>query len=98
MATVPHEPNAESLSFEDFKAVVKNDFRIANESRQASLRGRKEVLTGKAKFGIFGDGKEVAFLYLHFRSVDFLPAIQGFGCVRVVRIVHVEPASVAWNI
>lgn len=43
------------LSKED----VLNDFRIANESRQASLMGRREVLTGKAKFGIFGDGKEV---------------------------------------
>lgn len=36
-----------------------NDYRIANESRQASLLGRREVLTGKAKFGIFGDGKEI---------------------------------------
>ena len=36
-----------------------NDYKIAYESRQASLLGRKEVLTGKAKFGIFGDGKEV---------------------------------------
>ncbi len=43
------------LSKED----ILNDFRIANESRQASLMGRREVLTGKAKFGIFGDGKEV---------------------------------------
>lgn len=41
---------------------VLNDYRIANESRQASLIGRREVLTGKAKFGIFGDGKEVAQL------------------------------------
>lgn len=38
---------------------VLNDYRIAVESRQASLLGRREVLTGKAKFGIFGDGKEV---------------------------------------
>src|SRR6201995_5516631 len=48
------------LSFDDFKNVVINDYRIAYESRQASLIGRREVLTGKAKFGIFGDGKEVA--------------------------------------
>lgn len=41
---------------------VLNDYRIANESRQASLIGRREVLTGKGKFGIFGDGKEVAQL------------------------------------
>jgi len=38
---------------------VLNDYRIANESRQVSLLGRREVLTGKAKFGIFGDGKEI---------------------------------------
>ncbi len=38
---------------------VLNDYRIANESRQMSLLGRREVLTGKAKFGIFGDGKEI---------------------------------------
>ncbi len=48
------------LSFDDFKNIVINDYRIAYESRQASLLGRREVLTGKAKFGIFGDGKEVA--------------------------------------
>ncbi len=41
------------------KKEILNDYRIANESRQASLLGRREVLTGKAKFGIFGDGKEV---------------------------------------
>ncbi len=50
----------EKLFFEDFKNEVLKDFRIACESREASLLGRKEVLTGKAKFGIFGDGKEVA--------------------------------------
>ncbi|WP_207426018.1 thiamine pyrophosphate-dependent enzyme [Pedobacter sp. SYSU D00535] len=48
------------LSFDDFKQIVLNDYRICYESRQASILGRKEVLTGKAKFGIFGDGKEVA--------------------------------------
>lgn len=41
------------------KKDILNDYRIACESRQASLLGRREVLTGKAKFGIFGDGKEV---------------------------------------
>jgi len=48
------------MDFETFKAEVLEDYKIAFESRQASLLGRKEVLTGKAKFGIFGDGKEVA--------------------------------------
>jgi pyruvate/2-oxoglutarate/acetoin dehydrogenase E1 component/TPP-dependent pyruvate/acetoin dehydrogenase alpha subunit len=48
------------LSYEDFRSEVLSDYRIALESREASLLGRREVLTGKAKFGIFGDGKEVA--------------------------------------
>ncbi|MDP9229700.1 MAG: thiamine pyrophosphate-dependent enzyme, partial [Bacteroidota bacterium] len=51
---------AERLSFDKFKDEVLNDYRIACISREVSLLGRKEVLTGKAKFGIFGDGKEVA--------------------------------------
>src|SRR6187549_833569 len=48
------------LSFEKFRETVLNDFRVACISREASLLGRKEVLGGKAKFGIFGDGKEIA--------------------------------------
>lgn len=48
------------LSYEDFRNEVIKDYSIAVESREASLLGRREVLTGKAKFGIFGDGKEVA--------------------------------------
>jgi pyruvate/2-oxoglutarate/acetoin dehydrogenase E1 component/TPP-dependent pyruvate/acetoin dehydrogenase alpha subunit len=61
------------LSFEDFKKIVINDYRIGFESRQASLIGRREVLTGKAKFGIFGDGKEVAQLAMAkaFRKGDW---------------------------
>ena len=51
--------DASELSFDDFKASVVDDYRLAVESRQASILGRREVLTGKAKFGIFGDGKEV---------------------------------------
>ncbi|MCB0430439.1 MAG: transketolase [Flavobacteriales bacterium] len=62
-----------SLSFEEFRKMVLEDYRIANESRQASILGRREVLTGKAKFGIFGDGKEVAQLAMakQFREGDF---------------------------
>ena len=48
-----------SLNFEDFKSEVMNDYTIAVTSRECSLLGRREVLTGKAKFGIFGDGKEL---------------------------------------
>ncbi|MDQ1769621.1 alpha-ketoacid dehydrogenase subunit alpha/beta [Labilibaculum euxinus] len=54
------ETKKENLSFNDFTTEVLEDYRIANVSRQLSIWGRKEVLTGKAKFGIFGDGKEVA--------------------------------------
>ena len=53
---------AAELSFDDFRKIVINDYRVGYESRQASIIGRREVLTGKAKFGIFGDGKEVAQL------------------------------------
>src|SRR6201988_4730375 len=65
--------NTAELSFEDFKKIVTNDYRIGYESRQASLIGRREVLTGKAKFGIFGDGKEVAQLAMAkaFRKGDW---------------------------
>ena len=47
------------LTFEDFKKEVLSDYKIAVTSRECSYLGRREVLTGKAKFGIFGDGKEV---------------------------------------
>ncbi len=52
--------DAEKLSFDKFRETVLTDFHIACISRETSLLGRKEVLGGKAKFGIFGDGKEVA--------------------------------------
>ncbi|WP_138434418.1 alpha-ketoacid dehydrogenase subunit alpha/beta [Winogradskyella algicola] len=53
-------PNTKTeITFEDFKTEVINDYKLAVTSRECSLLGRREVLTGKAKFGIFGDGKEV---------------------------------------
>lgn len=58
-AAMSNEMLAEKLSFEAFRDQVLRDYRLAFQSREASLLGRKEVLTGKAKFGIFGDGKEV---------------------------------------
>lgn len=65
--------SAQSLSFDEFKKTVLEDYRMINESRQASLLGRKEVLTGKAKFGIFGDGKELAQVAMAkvFKDGDF---------------------------
>ena len=64
---------SKEISFEEFKNTVLNDYRIANESREASLMGRREVLTGKAKFGIFGDGKEIPQLAMAkvFKEGDF---------------------------
>jgi len=63
----------EKLSFEKFRNEILNDYKIACISREASLLGRKEVLTGKAKFGIFGDGKEVAQVAMakFFKPGDF---------------------------
>lgn len=62
-----------SISFEDFRTEVLNDYKIAITSRECSLLGRREVLTGKAKFGIFGDGKEVPQLAMAkaFKNGDF---------------------------
>lgn len=61
------------LSFEDYRKTILEDYRLAVESREASLMGRREVLTGKAKFGIFGDGKEIPQLAMAkvFRKGDF---------------------------
>lgn len=60
MVKLASKSDKTELSREDFRNEVLRDYRIAYESREASLLGRKEVLTGKAKFGIFGDGKELA--------------------------------------
>ena len=62
-----------SISFEEFKSKVLEDYKIAVTSRECSLLGRREVLTGKAKFGIFGDGKEVPQLAMakSFKNGDF---------------------------
>ncbi len=63
----------QDISFDDFKSEVINDYKIAVTSRECSLLGRREVLTGKAKFGIFGDGKEVPQLAWakSFKNGDF---------------------------
>ena len=62
-----------SISFDEFKAQVLEDYKIAVTSRECSLLGRREVLTGKAKFGIFGDGKEIPQLAMAkaFKNGDF---------------------------
>ena len=73
MAKEKATPTTEQLDFPTFKQQVLLDYQLACESREASLLGRKEVLTGKAKFGIFGDGKELAQIALakQFQNGDF---------------------------
>src|SRR5438477_1171248 len=65
--------NQEKLSFDRFREEVLKDYKTVCISREASLLARKEVLTGKAKFGIFGDGKELAQVALakFFKTGDF---------------------------
>ena len=77
----------EKLSFDSFREEVLQDYRWVCISREASLIGRKEVLTGKAKFGIFGDGKEVAQVamakFFHpgdFRSGYYRDQTFAFAC------------------
>ncbi len=64
---------ASNISYNDFKLEIINDYTIAVTSRECSLLGRREVLTGKAKFGIFGDGKEIPQLAFAkaFKNGDF---------------------------
>src|SRR5690554_5451575 len=70
---VAEAPKATDMTKEEFKQVVLEDYKLANVSRETSLLGRREVLTGKAKFGIFGDGKEVPQLAMakFFEDGDF---------------------------
>ncbi|MBE8722432.1 alpha-ketoacid dehydrogenase subunit alpha/beta [Sphingobacterium pedocola] len=70
---VPADLSSSKLSFDDFRYIILEDYKLAVQSRYVSLLGRKEVLTGKAKFGIFGDGKELAQIALAkvFRNGDW---------------------------
>lgn len=65
--------DTQQISFEDFKKSVLQDYQLGRISREMSLLGRREVLTGKAKFGIFGDGKELPQLAMAkvFRDGDW---------------------------
>ncbi|GGG88828.1 transketolase [Polaribacter pacificus] len=73
MTKTATKPTTKEISFNDFRDEVLNDYKIARISRECSLLGRREVLTGKAKFGIFGDGKEVPQLAMAkaFKNGDF---------------------------
>ena len=67
------ESKTEELTYNDFTASVINDYKVACRSREMSLMGRREVLSGKGSFGIFGDGKELAQIAMArcFKKGDF---------------------------
>ena len=67
------EDSKQKMTINDFKKTILSDYRLVSESRVASLLGRRDVLSGKGSFGIFGDGKELAQIALSkvFRNGDF---------------------------
>jgi pyruvate/2-oxoglutarate/acetoin dehydrogenase E1 component/TPP-dependent pyruvate/acetoin dehydrogenase alpha subunit len=73
MSATQESITQEMTNIDEIKNEIINDFKLACLSREASLLGRKEVLTGKAKFGIFGDGKELAQIAMakQFQNGDF---------------------------
>ena len=68
-----NQKSKENMNFDTFKQSVLNDFKIVCQSREVSLMGRREVLSGKGSFGIFGDGKELAQVAMarYFNKGDF---------------------------
>ena len=85
----------QKISFEEFKKSIIDDFKLVYKSRQASLLGRKEVLSGKGSFGIFGDGKEVAQLGMAkiFKNGDFRSGYyrdQTFMMAMMAKILRTE--------
>jgi len=95
--------NQKKLSFEEFKKEVLSDYKIAVLSRECSLLGRREVLTGKAKFGIFGAGKEVPQLAMakafkkgdwrsgYYRDQTFMMAIDEFNPQHFFASLYAHP-------
>ena len=67
------ESKTKELTYNDFTASIINDYKVACRSREISLMGRREVLSGKGSFGIFGDGKELAQIAMArcFKKGDF---------------------------
>ena len=61
------------INIEEFKSVILDDYRLMLECRESSLLGRRDVLSGKGSFGIFGDGKELAQIAMAkvFKDGDF---------------------------
>ena len=75
----------EEISLKKFKEKVINDFRTVSLSREVSVQGRREVLLGKGKFGIFGDGKELPQVVMsHFLKMEIIDQVlQGSNLVNV---------------
>ncbi len=96
--------NTKQLSFEQFKKEVLKDYKLAVVSRECSVLGRREVLTGKAKFGIFGDGKEVPQLAMakafkkgdfrsgYYRDQTFMMAIDELTPVQFFAGLYANPS------
>lgn len=100
---MPEEsPITESRTAEFIQEII-NDYRLACLSREASLLGRKEVLTGKAKFGIFGDGKELAQIAMakqfqngdwrsgYYRDQTFMMAIEELTVQQAFAALYAHP-------
>ena len=70
---IPNPTSTAKINFDSFQKRVLSDYRIVYLSRSCSLLGRREVLTGKGNFGIFGDGKELPQIAINhfFRKGDF---------------------------
>lgn len=81
------------LTFEEFRRQVLDDYRLAVISREASLLGRKEVLRGKAKFGIFGDGKEIAQIAMS----KFFGMVIGEADIIGIRLLLLQPTYVQYG-
>ena len=79
LETDSHTSNPK-IKFDGFKEKLLSDYKLATLSRECSLLGRKEVLNGKAKFGVFGDGKELPQVVLNhfFKKEPLLRTLEIF--------------------
>ncbi len=108
LAITPGQPvylNGEKLTWEDFRKQVLKDYWLGWVSRECSYLGRREVLTGKAKFGIFGDGKEVAQLAMarafrpgdwragYYRDQTFMMAIGELTVEQFFAQLYADPIN-----
>src|SRR5690606_6021891 len=88
----PDPKTSNDISFKDFQSQILQDYEIAVTSRECSILGRREVLSGKAKFGIFGDGKELPQLAMarSFQYGDF-SCDYDRGRTFLMALSHLDP-------